>query len=405
MFFRVLDSHQESIALACACCKIFESLIAAELLEFLKEHNLISEHQHGFLKRHSTNTNLLECLNDWMLSISNHNLVHIGYKGFQRAFDSISHPELILKLSSYGISGNLLFWIKAFLLNRTHSVRVGSTISHSCDVTRGVPQGSVLDPLLFNLFINDIADLLSNSIKIKMFADDLKSYSELSTDLNSQFQIHLDHISFWATTWQLGISYSKCHILELGSNSIPISYNLNNVVISNSKSITDLGVIIDPNLKFKSHIQDIVNRALLRSSHIFRCFLSRNNGYLVRAFKSYVRPLVEYVSTVWSPSDIGLMHALESVQRRFTKRLPGFSNMSYADRLINLNLQSLEHRRLINDLVMSFKIIHGLVDIDLNDFSTISNNTSLRWHPFKLVVPIARTNVRKHMFSCRIVNV
>ena len=170
-------------------------------------------------------------------------------------------------------------------------------MSHSCDVTSGVPQGSVLGPLLFNLFINDIADFFSIGTKIKMFADDLKLYTELSTDLNSQFQIHLDHISFWATTWQLGISYSKCHILELGSRSIPISYSLNNVVISNSESITDLGVIIDPNLKFKSRIQDIVNRALLRSSHIFRCFLSRNNVNLVRAFKSYVRPLVEYVST------------------------------------------------------------------------------------------------------------
>ena len=113
------------------------------------------------------------------------------------------------------------------------------------------------------------------------------------------------------------ISYSKCHILELGTRSIPIPYNLNNVVISNSESITDLGVIIDPNLKFKSHIQDIVIRALLLSSHISRCFLSRNNVYLVRAFKSYVRPLVEYVSTVWSPSDIALIDALESVSAPF----------------------------------------------------------------------------------------
>ena len=356
------------------------------------------------MKRHSTNTNLLECLNDWTLSISNHKLVHIGYIDFQRAFDSISHPKLILKLSSYGISGNLLFWIKAFLLNRTQSVRVGSTISNACVVTSGVPQGSFLGPVLFNLFIQDIADFFQNSTKIKMFADDLKLYTEFTTGTNSQFQIHLDHISLWATTWQLGISYSKCHILELGSSSIPMLYNLNNVVISNSESVTDLGVIINPNLKFKSHIQDIVNRALLRSSHIFRCFLSRNNVNLVRAFKTYVRPLVEYVSTVWSPSDITLIDALESVQRRFTKRLPGFSIMSYADRLTNLNLQSLEHRRLINDLVMCFKIIHGLVEIDLNDFFTISNNTTLRGHPFKLVVPLARTNVRKHFFSCRVVN-
>ena len=228
----------------------FESLIASQLLDFLIIHNLITKHQHGFLKRHSTNTNLLECLNDWTLSISNHKFVHIGYIDFQRAFDSISHPKLIVKLISYGISGNLLFWVKAFLFNRTQAVRVGSTLSRSIDVTSGVPQGSVLGPLLFNLFINDIADFF-DKCKIKMFADDLKLYTELSVDSISHFQLYLDHISAWAATWQLGISYSKCHFLELGNSASTFSYNLNHIAITKSDIVTDLGVIIDSNLKFK----------------------------------------------------------------------------------------------------------------------------------------------------------
>ena len=372
-------SNYRPIALTCTCCNIFESLIASELLDFLKMHNLITKHQHGFLKRHSTNTNLLECLNDWTLSISNHKLVHIGYIDFQRAFDSIFHPKLIVKLISYGISGNL-FWIKAFLLNRTQSVRVDSTLSRSIDVTSGVAQGSVLGPLLSNLFINDIADLFDNCTKIKMFADDLKLYTELLVDGRSCFQLYLDHISAWAATWQLGISYSKCHFLELGNSASTFSYNLNNITIAKSEIVNDLGVIIDTNLKFKNHIHDIVNRALLRSSHIFRCFLSRNTANFLRAYKTYVRPLVEYVSTVWSPSEIALIDSLESVQRRFAKRLPGLSTMSYSDRLINLNLQSLEHRRLINDLVMCYKIIHGLVDVDSSEFFTFSSNSTLRGH-------------------------
>ena len=162
---------------------------------------------------------------------------------------------------------------------------------------------------------------------------------------------------------------------------------------------------LTPISNLKNHIHDIVNRALLRSSFIFRCFISRNTANFLRAFKTYVRPLVEYVSTVWSPSEIALIDSLESVQRRFTKRLPGLSAMSYSDRLTNLNLQSLEHRRLINDLVMCYKIIHGLVDIDLSEFFTFSSNTTLRGHSFKLVVPIARTNVRKNFFTCRVVTV
>ena len=193
---------------------------------------------------------------------------------------------------------------QSILLNRSQSVRVGSILSRSIDVTSGVPQGSVLGPLLFNLFINDIADFFNSCTKIKMFADDLKLYTELSVDARSHFQLYLDHISAWAATWQLGISYSKCHFLELGKSTSTFSYNLNHITITKSEIVTDLGVIIDSNLKFKNHIHDIVNRALLRSSHIFRCFLSRNTVNFLRAYKTYVRPLVEYVSTVWSPSEM-----------------------------------------------------------------------------------------------------
>ena len=106
---------------------------------FLLQNKLISKHQHGFIKKHSTCTNLLESLNDWTLSLSNHESVVIGYIDFARAFDSISHPKLFIKLQGYGIKGNLLFWIQAFLTNRTQSVRIGSSLSKSCPVISGIP--------------------------------------------------------------------------------------------------------------------------------------------------------------------------------------------------------------------------------------------------------------------------
>ncbi|MFZ2539437.1 MAG: reverse transcriptase family protein [Oscillospiraceae bacterium] len=214
---------------ACTACKILETVIATDLLEFLSSHKLLSKQQHGFLKKHSTVTNLLESVNDWTISCINKKSVVIGYVDFQRAFDVISHKKLIHKLNSYGISGNLLYWINAFISNRMQCVRISNTLSTWLPVSSGVPLGFVLGPLLFNLFINDICDKFTPNISAKLFADDVKIYTEI-TDFNSQqaFQTHLDIIQKWSILWQLPISYSKCNILivnEIKNNKDQYIFN------------------------------------------------------------------------------------------------------------------------------------------------------------------------------------
>ena len=147
--------------------------------------------------------------------MSNNKAVTIAYIDFCRAFDSIFHPKLIHKLFSYGITGNLS-WIKAFLTNRTQSVKISSHFSSSLSVTSGVPQGSVLGPLLFLLFINELTDFTLPNIHVKLFADDLKLYPELSyPSAHTNFQCQLNLIHLWASTWQVEISYEKCNTLNL----------------------------------------------------------------------------------------------------------------------------------------------------------------------------------------------
>ena len=122
-------SNNRPISLTPRCWEILESLISADLIEFLNDHNLIGRHQHGFLKKHSTVTNLLESVNDWTRSLSSSKYVAIAYIDFQRAFDSVSYPKLLHKLKNYGIDGNLLFWISSFLTGRRQSVKIESYFS------------------------------------------------------------------------------------------------------------------------------------------------------------------------------------------------------------------------------------------------------------------------------------
>jgi len=168
-------------------------------------------------------------------------------------------------------------------------------------------------------------------------------------------------------------------------------------------SVRSLGITIEHDLNFKSHIQDIVSKAKRTASLIFRCFYSKHIHLLLKAFVVYVRPLVEYSTQIWSPHTVQLITLIEDVQRSFTRRLPGLTDLSYEERLVNLNIQSLEHRRLIADLTLCYKIVHGLIDLDFDEFFKFSNISTHRGHKFKLAVPVAKCNRTKYFFSSRVV--
>ena len=160
---------------------------------------------------------------------------------------------------------------------------------------------------------------------------------------------------------------------------------------------------VDHKLNFKMHIEDCIVRAKQRSALIFRGFLSRNLHHLTLAFISYIRPLLEYASPVWSPSFIYLNDAIESVQRSYTKRLPGFDKLTYTERLQKLKLQSLEHRRLICDLVLCYNIIHGYSALQISDFFKLSNSSRTRGHNLRLEIPLTKCTPRNNFFASRVI--
>jgi hypothetical protein len=211
-------SNYRPIALTCVMCKLMESIVKDQLMSYLLSHKLISKHQHAFVVKHSTATNLLECANDWSAAIHAKQYIDVVYIDFCRAFDSIVYSKLLAKLQSFGICGNLLMWLRAFLFNRTQRVCIDNCLSDESYVVSGVPQGSVLGPILFLLFINDIDCVCNSNSTLKLFADDLKVYSifDVSHDcnfINNHLQETIDKVCEWATKWQFTINVLKCSAL------------------------------------------------------------------------------------------------------------------------------------------------------------------------------------------------
>ena len=399
------------ISLTATCCKVMERIINNEILRYLFDRRLITRQQHGFIKRKSVSSNLLECLEDWTLNLQAKCVTDVIYFDFRKAFDTVCHSKLLVKLHSYGISGNLLAWIEAFLCGRTQSVRIDQKISAATSVISGVPQGSVLGPTLFLLYINDVADIFSDlCVSFSLFADDLKLFTSYKLDAShTELQLAIDRLSAWSGLWQMEIAVSKCSAFRISNPQWKVScdlhnsaYNINSNNLPFSDCIRDLGVYHDGRLKYDQHISFIVRKAFNRAVLILKCFHSRNSSVLMQAFSVYVRPLLEFSSSVWSPHYKYLIDKIESVQRFFTKHLSGLHDLSYHDRLSFLGFETLERRRLVLDLVLCYKILNGLCDISL-PFKLAHSST--RGHSLKLVKPNCSNDVRKYFFTSRVIDV
>ena len=401
-------NNYRPISLTCIACKIMERMIVQRILVYLRSNNIISRQQHGFLARRSTTSNLLDSLNDWTLAINNKHSVTVAYVDYSKAFDVVCHNKLLYKLEHYGISGDLLSWISGFVSGRTQRTKVGLAFSDQIFLTSGVVQGSCIGPLLFVLYINDVVDVIGGKCRCNLYADDLKIYSEIDSQCDENLlQNSLDALSKWSSDWQLNISTKKCSILNIHQKSTaqPRSYSLADSAVPVCESVKDLGIIVDCNLKFSVHICSIASRAHSRSCLIHKCFVSKDIDSLLRAYITYVRPLLEYASQAWSPHSHSDIQKIEAVQRQFTKRLRGMKNLDYSARLAALNIDSLQKRRLHADLIFSYKIIFGLIDMKSSDYFTLNNNNfreTRALNPYKLHITYCRVDSRKFFFCKRV---
>ena len=268
---------------------------------------------------------MLESLNDWTLNIRNGNSTRVAYIDYSKAFDSVCHSKLIFKLSKMGIAGALLKIFDSFLRNRSQKVIINETSSNLVDMCSGVPQGSVLGPILFIVYINDLPSVFPPSVVSKYFADDAKLYTEIcNVDDVDTLQSSLDNLVIWSNSWQLSISITKCCTIDFKNNKNKDDTFYDNTIdreeIDNVLKMKDLGVYFDSNLSFKSQINYVMITAKQRIFLLFRCFLIKDLKSLLLGCKSYILSILNYCSPVWSPSSVGDVLQLESVQRMFTKK-------------------------------------------------------------------------------------
>jgi hypothetical protein len=336
------------VSLTSVVCKVIESLVRDHMVAHMTKNVLFSGFQHGFISGRSCVTNLLAVLDAWTEAMDNGTAVDAVYLDFAKAFDTVPHERLLIKLQGYGIQDKVLGWIQNFLQGRRQSVIVNGAKSGWTPVTSGVPQGSVIGPVLFVIFINDLPEVTQSIAQ--MFADDTKVFRSMVTDDDRELlQEDIDQLAKWGNIWQLRFNADKCKVLHIGRNNPNNQYTMptadGRIELETTVLEKDLGVNVDPELKFSEHIERQVNKADKILGMIRRSYEFIDRDTMKRLFTALVRPLLEFSNVAWAPRLVKDRKLIEGVQRRATKLVPDLKELSYEDRLEQLSLPSLSYQR------------------------------------------------------------
>ena len=231
------------VSITSVICKMMESIVRDYIVMHMSSNRIFADEQHGSVPNRECMTNLLLAMEEWTEAMESGYDIDIIYTDFAKAFDSVPHKRLAVKLKSLGINGEVLRWIETFLSGRRHRVSIDGELSDWVYVKSGIPQGSVLGPILFVVFINDMPRVSNNCCKL--FADDAKIYSAIhSEDDTVSLQNDINSLVEWSTLWQLPYNIEKCKCMHIGRKSTAHSYQMNDHILENVNEEKDLGVII-----------------------------------------------------------------------------------------------------------------------------------------------------------------
>jgi hypothetical protein len=358
-------SNYRPISLQPIVSKILERIIHKHILDHLNVNNILTNRQFGFLPKSSTSDAFITALHDWYDYLENRNSVAVALFDLSKAFDKVPHGPLLLKLHSVGLNGPLLSWCRSYLSNRTQSVSVHGVSSNPAPVVSGVPQGSVLGPLFFLVYVNDLClTKFSPNSSLVLYADDTTLYKPMSSDDdNTLFQSDIDAIHNWFIGNHLTANASKTKFMVISTkkDALPnLHVTMNNKIIERVLSVKFLGFHIASNLSWNMHIDIICKKARKITGFIHRCFNSSPPATRRTLYLALIRPILEYGSITWHPLNKTLSNRLESAQRFAARVILQAWTCSNDDLLLNANLPPLCKRRDIATLCHFFKILNSL---------------------------------------------
>lgn len=349
------------ISLTSNICKLLEHIIHTQIINYLEDHNIIHKYQHGFRRGYSCDTQLAGFIHDIHSSLDDGSQVDAIFLDFSKAFDRVPHHRLLTKLSRLNIHSNILSWVKDFLSSRLQFTSANTCTSSFKPVTSGVPQGSVLGPLLFLIYINDLPSCVSSRIRI--FADDCVIYRIISCDNDREaLQTDINAINAWCSSWLMTLNHSKTKYMSFTNRAsrFPTSYVLNNRSIDLVSTYKYLGVHLQPDLSWHYHIKHTLASANRSFGFLKRNLKHAPSDIRKLAFTTLIRPKIEYASAIWDPHQAYIVTDIESLQNRAARFI--YSDYSFHSSVTALKrraeLPDLVHRRQLSRLSLFHKLYH-----------------------------------------------
>ena len=398
------DSYRP-VSLTSVTCKILEHIIHSHIMGHFEVNEILVDSQHGFRAKRSTETQLIVTIDDIARALDKGESIHMAILDFSKAFDKVPHERLLGKLEYYGIRNNLQEWIRDFLTNRIQRVACEGSISSEEQVLSGVPQGTVLGPLLFLTYINDLPEHIKCTTRL--FADDCLIYTSVTEEKDMDtLQEDLKALETWQDTWKMSFNPSKCSIMVISNKKTPLSrdYAFCGQTLRHSSSQPYLGVQLDSKLSWGEHVGNTAAKANRTLG-----FLRRNLWFCPKevkttAYSTLVRPLLEYASCTWDPHKTGQVNKLEGIQRKAARFCVGdFSRSSSVTQMLaDLKWETLEKRRERNRLNMLFKIQKGMVGIPADKYiKYLPERRTRKKNDMQMQIPFARTDTYKNSFFVR----